>query len=60
MPTGTVERDDQGRKRARWAPWMLLGPGLIFLFIFFSRRCRPFGHSSGGSNILQIGKSPFN
>ena len=35
MPTGTVERDDQGRKRARWAPWMLLGPGLIFLFIFF-------------------------
>jgi spermidine/putrescine transport system permease protein len=34
MPT-TVERDDQGRKRARWAPWLLLGPGLIFLFIFF-------------------------
>jgi spermidine/putrescine transport system permease protein len=34
MP-GTVERDDQGRKRARWAPWLLLGPGLVFLFIFF-------------------------
>jgi spermidine/putrescine transport system permease protein len=35
MPTGTVERDAQGRKRGRWSPWLLLGPGLIFLFIFF-------------------------
>ncbi len=30
-----VERDDEGRKRARWAPWLLLGPGLLFLLIFF-------------------------
>ena len=29
------ERDDEGRKRARWAPWLLLGPGLLFLLIFF-------------------------
>jgi spermidine/putrescine transport system permease protein len=29
------ERDDQGRKRARYAPWFLLGPGMIFLFLFF-------------------------
>ena len=30
-----AERDDEGRKRARWAPWLLLGPGLVFLFLFF-------------------------
>ena len=30
-----AERDDQGRKRARRAPWLLLGPGLLFLFFFF-------------------------
>ena len=30
-----AERDDQGRKRARWSPWLLLGPGLVFLFLFF-------------------------
>jgi spermidine/putrescine transport system permease protein len=29
------ERDDQGRKRARRAPWLLLLPGLLFLFLFF-------------------------
>jgi ABC-type spermidine/putrescine transport system, permease component I len=29
------ERDDQGRKRARVAPWALLLPGMIFLFLFF-------------------------
>jgi spermidine/putrescine transport system permease protein len=29
------ERDDEGRKRARWAPWLLLGPGVLFLFFFF-------------------------
>ena len=30
-----AERDDQGRKKARRAPWLLLGPGLLFLFFFF-------------------------
>ena len=30
-----AERDDEGRKRARRAPWLLLGPGLLFLFLFF-------------------------
>ncbi len=30
-----TERDDEGRKHARWAPWLLLGPGLLFLGIFF-------------------------
>jgi spermidine/putrescine transport system permease protein len=30
-----TERDDQGRKRARGAPWLLLGPGIVFLFLFF-------------------------
>ena len=30
-----AERDDEGRKRARWSPWLLLGPGLVFLFLFF-------------------------
>jgi spermidine/putrescine transport system permease protein len=30
-----AERDDQGRKTARRAPWLLLGPGLLFLFFFF-------------------------
>ncbi len=30
-----AERDDQGRKHARRAPWLLLGPGLLFLFFFF-------------------------
>jgi len=30
-----AERDDEGRKRARWAPWLLLGPGMLFLFFFF-------------------------
>ncbi len=30
-----TERDDQGRKRARFAPWLLLGPGMLFLFLFF-------------------------
>jgi len=29
------ERDDQGRKRARWAPWLLLGAGMLWLFLFF-------------------------
>jgi spermidine/putrescine transport system permease protein len=29
------ERDDQGRKRARLSPWLLLGPGMLFLFLFF-------------------------
>jgi spermidine/putrescine transport system permease protein len=30
-----VERDDQGRKRARKAPWLLLAPGMLFLVVFF-------------------------
>jgi len=30
-----AERDDHGRKRAIRAPWLLLGPGLLFLFLFF-------------------------
>ena len=30
-----LERDDQGRKVAQRAPWLLLGPGLLFLAIFF-------------------------
>jgi spermidine/putrescine transport system permease protein len=30
-----AERDDEGRKRARVAPWALLGPGMVFLFLFF-------------------------
>ena len=30
-----AERDDQGRKHARRAPWLLLAPGLLFLFFFF-------------------------
>ena len=29
------ERDDQGRKRARYAPWLLLGAGMLWLFLFF-------------------------
>lgn len=29
------ERDDQGRKRGRYSPWLLLLPGMIFLFLFF-------------------------
>ena len=29
------ERDDEGRRRARVPPWLLLGPGLLFLFLFF-------------------------
>jgi spermidine/putrescine transport system permease protein len=30
-----TDRDDEGRKRAKVAPWALLGPGMIFLFFFF-------------------------
>ncbi len=30
-----LERDDQGRKVAQRAPWLLLGPGLLFLAVFF-------------------------
>ncbi len=30
-----IERDDQGRKRARTAPWLLQGPGLLWLLLFF-------------------------
>ncbi len=30
-----ADRDDEGRKRASRAPWLLLGPGLLFLFLFF-------------------------
>lgn len=30
-----MERDDQGRKRARTAPWLLLGPGVLWLALFF-------------------------
>lgn len=30
-----ADRDDQGRKRGRRAPWLLLAPGLLFLFFFF-------------------------
>jgi spermidine/putrescine transport system permease protein len=30
-----AERDDQGRKQAPVAPWLLMGPGLIWLLIFF-------------------------
>jgi len=29
------ERDDQGRKQARASPWLLLAPGVVFLFLFF-------------------------
>ena len=32
---GTVERDAQGRKAARWTPWLLLAPGVLWLFWFF-------------------------
>jgi spermidine/putrescine transport system permease protein len=30
-----VERDDQGRRRGRFAPWFLLAPGTIWLLLFF-------------------------
>jgi spermidine/putrescine transport system permease protein len=30
-----MERDDQGRKRGRSAPWLLLGPGMLWLALFF-------------------------
>jgi spermidine/putrescine transport system permease protein len=30
-----IERDDQGRKRATVAPWLLQGPGILFLIVFF-------------------------
>jgi spermidine/putrescine transport system permease protein len=30
-----TESDDQGRKRGWRAPWILLGPGMLFLFLFF-------------------------
>ena len=30
-----MERDDQGRKRGRTAPWLLLGPGMLWLALFF-------------------------
>ena len=30
-----TERDDEGRKRARVVPWLLLGPAVLFLFLFF-------------------------
>jgi spermidine/putrescine transport system permease protein len=30
-----IERDDQGRKRADTAPWLLQGPGLLWLLLFF-------------------------
>ena len=30
-----IERDDQGRKRATIAPWLLQGPGIVFLIAFF-------------------------
>ncbi len=29
------ERDGEGRKRARYAPWLLLGAGMLWLFLFF-------------------------
>jgi spermidine/putrescine transport system permease protein len=32
---GIAARDDQGRKRARLAPWTLLGPGGLWLLLFF-------------------------
>lgn len=30
-----IERDDEGRKRANRAPWLLQGPGLLWLLLFF-------------------------
>jgi spermidine/putrescine transport system permease protein len=33
--SGSVERDAQGRRRARWTPWLLLAPGVLWLFWFF-------------------------
>ena len=33
--SASVERDAQGRKAARWTPWMLLAPGILWLFWFF-------------------------
>jgi spermidine/putrescine transport system permease protein len=30
-----TERDDEGRKKGRRAPWLLLLPGVLFLFLFF-------------------------
>ena len=33
--SASVERDAQGRKAARWTPWILLLPGILWLFWFF-------------------------
>ena len=33
--SASVERDAQGRKAARWTPWILLAPGILWLFWFF-------------------------
>jgi len=33
--SASVERDAQGRRRARWTPWLLLAPGFLWLFWFF-------------------------
>jgi len=30
-----IDRDPEGRKRARLAPWLLLAPGMVWLFLFF-------------------------
>jgi spermidine/putrescine transport system permease protein len=35
MATTTVDRDDQGLRRGRFAPYGLLSPGIIWLLLFF-------------------------
>jgi spermidine/putrescine transport system permease protein len=55
-----AERDDQGRKHAPIAPWLLLLPGLLWLIVFFFSPLYTLGRMSLSSSPSRFAEPVFN
>lgn len=54
-----IERDDQGRKRANRAPWLLQGPGMLWLLLFFFLPLFTLGKMSLSSSPSRFANPEF-
>jgi spermidine/putrescine transport system permease protein len=54
-----AERDDQGRKHAPVAAWLLLGPGLLWLLVFFFSPLYTLGRMSLSSSPSRFAEPVF-
>jgi spermidine/putrescine transport system permease protein len=55
-----IERDDEGRKRANTVPWLLQGPGLLWLLLFFFYPLFTLGKMALSSSPTRFAEPVFN